>query len=85
MEFEWKVVDEHHQEIFVEKHVRGLFIEKHVRGLLWITSAGFSFWHSYPNPAVDLSHVKSIDEAKKVVETALCLEEYSAPSANGGR
>ena len=70
MEFEWKVVDEHHQEVFVEKHVRGL---------LWVTSAGFSFWHSYPNPAVDLSHVKSIDEAKKVVEATLRLEEYSAP------
>ena len=42
MEIEWKIVDEHHQEVFVNQHARGL---------LWITSAGFSFWHSYPNPA----------------------------------
>lgn len=62
MDFEWKVVDEQHHE---------LFINKHVRGLLWITAAGFSFWHSYPNPAVDLSHVKSVEEAKKAVEAAV--------------
>ena len=64
--FEWKVVDDHHQEVFMDKHVRGL---------LWITSAGFSFWHSYPNPSVDLSQVTNIEEAKKAVETALCVED----------
>lgn len=63
MDSEWKVIDEHHQEIFIEKHVRGL---------LWITAAGFSFWHSFPNPAaVDLSQAKSIEEAKQTVEDAL--------------
>jgi hypothetical protein len=66
MDFEWKVVDDHHQEVFMDKHVRGL---------LWITSAGFSFWHSYPNPSVDLSQVTNIEEAKKAVETALCVED----------
>jgi hypothetical protein len=71
MEIEWKVVDENHQEVFVEKHVRGL---------LWHTSAGFSFWHSYPNPGVDLSQAGTLDEAKKVVETALRLEEYQDPA-----
>ncbi|SEL08563.1 hypothetical protein [Nitrosovibrio tenuis] len=72
MDIEWKIVDESHQEVFVEKHVRGL---------LWITSAGISFWHSYPNPGVDLSNAKTIEEAKKVVEAALRLEEYEDPSA----
>ena len=67
MDIEWKVVDENHQEVFVEQHVRGL---------LWITTAGFSFWHSYPNPAVELSHAKTVEEAKKAVEAALRLEEY---------
>ena len=72
MDIEWKVVDENHQEVFVEKHVRGL---------LWITTAGFSFWHSYPNPRVVLSHAKTIEEAKKAVEAALRLEEYEDPAA----
>lgn len=67
MDIEWKVVDENHQEVFVEQHVRGL---------LWITTAGISFWHSYPNPAVDLSHAKTVEEAKQAVEAALRLEEY---------
>lgn len=62
MDFEWKIVDEHHHE---------LFINRHVRGLLWITPAGFSFWHSYPNPAVDLSQATTVEEAKKAVETAV--------------
>ncbi|MGH8685327.1 MAG: hypothetical protein ACREUM_08270 [Nitrosospira sp.] len=62
MDFEWKIIDEHHHEIFINKHVRGL---------LWITPAGFTFWHSYPNPAVDLSHVKSVEEARKAVEAAV--------------
>ena len=62
MEIEWKIIDEHHQEVFVEQHVRGL---------LWITSAGFTFWYAYPNPAVDLSHAKSIEEAKKIIEALL--------------
>jgi hypothetical protein len=70
MEIEWKVVDENHQEVFVEKHVRGL---------LWNTSAGFSFWHSYPNPGVDLSKAGTLEEAKKAVEAALRLEEYEDP------
>lgn len=30
MDFEWKIIDDHHQEVFMDKHVRGL---------LWITSA----------------------------------------------
>jgi len=71
MDIEWKVVDESHQEVFVEKHVRGL---------LWITTSGFSFWHSYPNPGVDLSHAKTVEEAKKAVEIALRLEEYEDPA-----
>lgn len=62
MDLEWKVIDEHHHEVFVDNHVRGL---------LWITSAGLSFWHSYPNPAIDLSSAKNIEEAKKVIEAAL--------------
>jgi hypothetical protein len=62
MEIEWKIIDEYHQEVFVEQHVRGL---------LWITSAGFTFWHAYPNPAVDLSHAKSVEEAKKIIEALL--------------
>ena len=62
MEIEWKIIDEHHQEVFVEQHVRGL---------LWITAAGFTFWHAYPNPAVDLSHAKTVEEAKKIVEALL--------------
>ena len=66
MEFEWKIVDEHHQEVFVDKHVRGL---------LWTTAAGFSFWHSYPNLVVDTSRSKNIEEAKKVVEVALRASE----------
>ena len=66
MEFEWKIIDEHHQEIFLDKHVRGL---------LWITAAGLSFWHSYPNPAVDLSRVKNIEDAKEVIEAALRANE----------
>ena len=70
MEFEWKIIDEHHHEVFVDKHVRGL---------LWITVAGFSFWHSYPNPAVDLSQVKNVDEAKKAVELALRAEGVINP------
>jgi hypothetical protein len=70
MEIEWKIIDEHHQEVFVNQHVRGL---------LWITSAGFSFWHSYPNPGVDISHAKTVEEARKTVETALRLEEYENP------
>ncbi|PTR17458.1 MULTISPECIES: hypothetical protein [unclassified Nitrosospira] len=73
MEIEWKIVDEHHQEVFVNQHVRGL---------LWITSAGFSFWHSYPNPGVVLSQAKTVDEAKKIVEAALRLEEYENPLAD---
>ncbi|BCT68313.1 MULTISPECIES: hypothetical protein [Nitrosospira] len=71
MDLEWKIVDEHHQEVFIDQHVRGL---------LWITAAGFSFWHSYPNPAVDLSRVKTVEEAKKAVETALRMEEYKNPA-----
>ncbi len=71
MELEWKIIDENHQEVFMDQHVRGL---------LWITTAGFSFWHSYPNPAVDLSHVKTVEEARKAVETALRLEEYENPA-----
>lgn len=71
MDLEWKIVDEHHQEVFIDQHVRGL---------LWITAAGFSFWHSYPNPAVDLSSVKTVEEAKKAVETALRMEEYKNPA-----
>jgi hypothetical protein len=70
MEIEWKIIDEHHQEVFVNQHVRGL---------LWITSAGFSFWHSYPNPGVELSQAKTVEEARKTVETALRLEEYENP------
>jgi hypothetical protein len=73
MDFEWKIIDEHHHEIFINKHVRGL---------LWITPAGFTFWHSYPNPAVDLSHVKSVEEARKAVEAAvlnLGAEEKKRP------
>jgi hypothetical protein len=70
MEIEWKIVDEHHQEVFVNQHVRGL---------LWITSAGFSFWHSYPNPGVELSQAKTVEEARKTVEAALRLEEYENP------
>ena len=70
MDIEWKIVDEHHQEVFVEQHVRGL---------LWITTAGFSFWHSYPNPKINLSHIKNIEEAKEVVEAALRQEEYEKP------
>ncbi len=70
MEIEWKIIDEHHQEAFVNQHVRGL---------LWITSAGFSFWHSYPNPGVDISQAKTVEEARKTVETALRLEEYENP------
>jgi hypothetical protein len=70
MDIEWKIVDENHQEVFVGQHVRGL---------LWITTAGFSFWHSYPNPGVELSHVKNVEEAKKAIETALRLEEYENP------
>lgn len=62
MEIEWKIVDEHHQEVFVEQHVRGL---------LWITSAGFTFWHAYPNPAVDLSLAKNLGEAKRIIEALL--------------
>ncbi|HVW64254.1 MAG TPA: hypothetical protein VHB01_04505 [Nitrosospira sp.] len=62
MEIEWKIVDEHHQEVFVEQHVRGL---------LWITSAGFTFWHAYPNPAVDLSPAKNLEEAKRIIEALL--------------
>jgi hypothetical protein len=73
MEIEWKIVDEHHQEVFVNQHVRGL---------LWITSAGFSFWHSYPNPGVVLSQVKTVEEARKTVEAALRLEEYENPLAD---
>ena len=73
MEIEWKIIDEHHQEVFVNQHVRGL---------LWITSAGFSFWHSYPNPGVELSQAKTVEEARKTVETALRLEEYENPLAN---
>lgn len=73
MEIEWKIVDEHHQEVFVNQHVRGL---------LWITSAGFSFWHSYPNPGVELSQVKTVEEARKTVEAALRLEEYENTLAN---
>ena len=72
MEIEWKIIDEHHQEVFVNQHVRGL---------LWITSAGFSFWHSYPNPGVDISQAKTVEEARKTVETALRLEEYENPLA----
>jgi hypothetical protein len=72
MEIEWKIIDEHHQEVFVNQHVRGL---------LWITSAGFSFWHSYPNPGVELSQAKTVEEARKTVETALRLEEYENPLA----
>jgi hypothetical protein len=71
MDFEWKIIDEHHHEVFIDQHVRGL---------LWITAAGFSFWHSYPNPAVDLSRVKTVEEARKAVETALRLEEYENPA-----
>ena len=71
MELEWKIIDENHQEVFMDQHVRGL---------LWITTAGFSFWHSYPNPAVDLSHVETVEEARKAVETALRLEEYENPA-----
>jgi hypothetical protein len=71
LDIEWKVVDENHQEVFVEQHVRGL---------LWITTAGFSFWHSYPNPAVDLTHAKTVEEAKKAVEAALRLGEYEDPA-----
>jgi hypothetical protein len=70
MDIEWKIVDEHHHEVFVEEHVRGL---------LWITTAGFSFWHSYPNPGIDVSQAKTIEEAKKAVETGLRLEEYEKP------
>jgi hypothetical protein len=73
MEIEWKIVDEHHQEVFVNQHVRGL---------LWITSAGFSFWHSYPNPGIELSQVKTVEEARKTVEAALRLEEYENPLAD---
>ena len=73
MEIEWKIVDEHHQEVFVNQHVRGL---------LWITSAGFSFWHSYPNPGVELSQAKTVEEARKIVEAALRMEEYENPLAN---
>jgi hypothetical protein len=62
MEIEWKIIDEHHQEVFVEQHVRGL---------LWITAAGFTSWHAYPNPAVDLSHAKSVEEARKIIEALL--------------
>jgi hypothetical protein len=62
MEIEWKIIDEQHQEVFVEQHVRGL---------LWITAAGFTFWHAYPNPAVDLSHAKSVEEARKIIEGLL--------------
>lgn len=62
MEIEWKIIDEHHQEVFVEQHVRGL---------LWITSAGFTFWHAYPNPAVDLSPARSVEEAKEIIEALL--------------
>jgi hypothetical protein len=62
MEIEWKIIDEQHQEVFVEQHVRGL---------LWITAAGFTFWHAYPNPAVDLSHAKSVEEARKIIEALL--------------
>ena len=72
MEIEWKIVDEHHHEVFVNQHVRGL---------LWITSAGFSFWHSYPNPGVELSQAKTVEEARKTVEAALRLEEYENPLA----
>ena len=72
MEIEWKIIDEHHQEVFVNQHVRGL---------LWITSAGFSFWHSYPNPGVELSQAKTVEEARKTVEVALRLEEYENPLA----
>lgn len=71
MDLEWKIIDKNHQEVFIDQHVRGL---------LWITTAGFSFWHSYPNPAVDLSHVKTVEEAKKAVEAALRLEEYENPA-----
>ena len=71
MDIEWKVVDGSHQEVFVERHVRGL---------LWITSAGFSFWHSYPNPGVDVSLAKTVEEAKKAVEVALRTEEYEDPA-----
>ena len=73
MDFEWKIIDEHHHEIFINKHVRGL---------LWVTPAGFTFWHSYPNPTVDLSHVKSVEEARKAVEAAvlnLGAEEKKRP------
>lgn len=70
MDIEWKIVDEHHQEVFVEQHVRGL---------LWITTAGFSFWHAYPNPGVDLTNVKNVEEARKAVEKALRQEEYEKP------
>jgi hypothetical protein len=73
MEIEWKIIDEHHQEVFVNQHVRGL---------LWITSAGFSFWHSYPNPGIELSQVKTVEEARKTVEAALRLEEYENPLAD---
>jgi hypothetical protein len=73
MEIEWKIVDEHHHEVFVNQHVRGL---------LWITSAGFSFWHSYPNPGIELSQVKTVEEARKTVEAALRLEEYENPLAD---
>jgi hypothetical protein len=65
MEIEWKIIDEQHQEVFVEQHVRGL---------LWITSAGFTFWHAYPNPAVDLTRAKSVEEAKKIIEALLRAE-----------
>ena len=73
MEIEWKIVDEHHQEVFVNQHVRGL---------LWITSAGFSFWHSYPNPGVEMSQAKTVEEVRKIVEAALRMEEYENPLAN---
>jgi hypothetical protein len=73
MEIEWKIIDEHHHEVFVNQHVRGL---------LWITSAGFSFWHSYPNPGIELSQVKTVEEARKTVEAALRLEEYENPLAD---
>ena len=73
MEIEWKIIDEHHQEVFVNQHVRGL---------LWITSAGFSFWHSYPNPGVELSQAKTVEEARKIVEAVLRMEEYENPLAN---
>ncbi|MBA4142464.1 MAG: hypothetical protein H0X43_05520 [Nitrosospira sp.] len=62
MDIEWKIIDENHHEVFVNQHVRGL---------LWITPAGFSFWHSFPNPGVDVSHAKDVEEARKAVESAL--------------